>query len=49
MYGDIEVLVVEGFDSLESVTDQVDQNLKKEMGLTNIISIVDLIDKQFHY
>ena len=36
------------FNSLEFATDQVGQNLKKEVDLMNIISTVDLIDKQFH-
>ena len=39
---------MEDFNSLEFATDQVGQNLKKEIDLTNVISIVDLIDKQFH-
>ena len=39
---------MEDFNSLEFATDLVGQNLKKEIDLTNVISIVDLIDKQFH-
>ena len=45
----IDVLDLEDFNSLEfATTAQVGQNLKKETDLTNVISIVDLIDKQFH-
>ena len=44
----IDVLDVEDFNSLEFATAQVGQNLKTETDLTNVISIVDLIDKQFH-
>ena len=44
----IDVLDVEDFNSLEFATAQVGQNLKTEIDLTNVISIVDLIDKQFH-
>ena len=44
----IDVLDVEDFNSLEFATAQVGQNLKTEIDLTNVISIVDLVDKQFH-